>query len=78
MVEPEAPQRGGEARSRVSVRPVELPQARRQELGVRERDERSLETCAPEEAHRGTFELLRLQARNEDKERGSLVQLDVG
>jgi hypothetical protein len=58
VLEPQAPQGGGEGRSRVGVGTLELRQARRQQMRIGERDERSLETCAAEEPHGGCLEPL--------------------
>jgi hypothetical protein len=52
-LKPQSPQRTGEARSRLLIRPLELRQARHQELRVVERAERALEARAPEEPHCG-------------------------
>jgi hypothetical protein len=77
-LEPQPPKRTGEARPRLLIRPLELRQARDQELRVVERDERSLEARPAQEPHRRRIELLRILARDQDEQRGRLVEADVG
>jgi hypothetical protein len=54
-----------------------LRQAREEELRVVECDEGSLEACAAEESHGSCFESFRIFARDQDEERGRLVEPDV-
>ena len=77
MLEPQAAKRRREGCPRVSIRPLELREARREPLRVGEGYERPLEACPPKEPHCGRIQLRRIGARNQDEQRRSFVQIDV-
>jgi hypothetical protein len=63
--------------ARDSSSALELRQVRHEKLSVVERDERPLEARTPEEPHRSRVEHCRIFARNQDEQRGGLVEADV-
>ena len=74
---PKSPEGAGQAHPGLLIRPLELHQARREELRISKRDEAPLEARAAQEPHRRRIQPLRIVARDQHQQRRCLIQPHV-